>query len=235
MVPPVTSTPAPSPPRRALVRRQRRQRHVVVLAGASLVAGLLAWSLLPGDTPRSQRLSLIFGYESLAAVLGTLTLGPLKVLRRRPNPISSDLRRDVGLWAGLTGVAHVVFSLLHHFGGDPVRYFFTTSPALSSIRRDTFGDAVWIGLAAALVLVGLAAISNDLSLRKLGRRWKTIQRANYALAVVLFAHTVLFWQELDRNVEIRVVTLFATGAVLVLQLSGVAVVLRSTHRRSTSP
>ena len=207
------------------MRRRRRLLHAGVLAAAGVAGGLVAWSLLPSADPGTQRLSLILGYESLAAVLVTLALGPLQVLRHRPNPVSSDLRRDVGLCAGLTAAGHVVFSVQHHFGGHLVRYFFTSHVGLSSVRTDTFGKGVWIGLIATVVVLGLTAISNDLALRTLGRRWKALQRTNYALAVLAVVHTVLFWDLLDRSAPIRLATIGLLLAVLVLQASGFAAVL----------
>lgn len=202
---------------------------MVTLAIISLVAGAIAWRLLPGAYPRTQRLSLILGYASLAAILATLLLGPINVLGRRPNPVSSDLRRDIGLFAVATGIAHVVVSLVHHFGGDPVQYFFTTSrPALGSIRSDDFGISVWIGAVATVLLAGLGLISNDASLRKLGRQWKALQRGNYALVVLVLVHTWLFWKVLDRMQGTRFVVVVASVTMLVLQLLGVFVIIRRT-------
>ena len=41
------------------------------------------------------RWSMATAYVGLALLGATLALGPLSVLRRRPNPVSTDLRRDV--------------------------------------------------------------------------------------------------------------------------------------------
>jgi DMSO/TMAO reductase YedYZ heme-binding membrane subunit len=121
-------------------------------------------------------------------------------------------------------------SLLHHFGGDPVRYFFTmSSPALGSIRGGGFGVSVWIGAVAAALLAGLGAISNDVSLRTLGSRWKILQRSNYALIALVLVHTWLFWKVLDRAQVTRTVTVAACAAVLVLQLLGAALTVRRTR------
>jgi sulfoxide reductase heme-binding subunit YedZ len=223
--------PAVLTPRRTdaapLSRRRRRLHHVIVLGAISVAVLAVSWRLFPGHTPRSQRLSLVLGYLSLAGILVTLAVGPLNVLRRRPNPVSSDLRRDIGLWAAATGLLHVVFSLQHHFDGDVYRYFLTTGELSRSLRHDTFGDANWIGLAATLVLLTLAAISNDRSLRALDRRWKAVQRANYALAPLAVAHTLLFWRVLDRTDAVRVAVWIVVGAVVLLQLAGVFTVSRS--------
>jgi sulfoxide reductase heme-binding subunit YedZ len=36
-------------------------------------------------------------YVSLALLAATLVTGPINLLRRRPNPVSTDLRRDLGI------------------------------------------------------------------------------------------------------------------------------------------
>ena len=47
-------------------------------------------------------------YAGLAFLAISLWLGPWNVLRRRPNPVSFDLRRDVGIWAVVLAIVHTV-------------------------------------------------------------------------------------------------------------------------------
>ena len=49
---------------------------------------------------------------SLCLLCVTLLIGPLNLLRKRLNPVNIELRRDTGIWAGITGCLHVVFALL---------------------------------------------------------------------------------------------------------------------------
>ena len=62
-------------------------------------------------------------YVGMILIAVTLILGPLNILRGRANPVSSYLRRDIGIWAGLVSIAHVVFGLQRHFNGKFWRYF----------------------------------------------------------------------------------------------------------------
>ncbi|MBA2451342.1 MAG: hypothetical protein H0V51_25280 [Chloroflexi bacterium] len=78
------------------------------------VAALVLTSTVHGPL---RRLSLGLGYASLALFLLTLATGPWTVIRGRRMPVSTMFRRDVGIWAGLTGCLHVVFGLQSHFDG----------------------------------------------------------------------------------------------------------------------
>lgn len=49
----------------------------------------------------------------------------------------------------------------------------------------------WTGWMAIFVLLALATTSNNLAVRKLGRRWKQLHRLVYAAAILTFAHWVL--------------------------------------------
>lgn len=204
-------------------RRRRRAMQFAVLAAATALGGAVLWQLLPSGGPARSKLSVVLAYASLAALLLTLSVGPVNVLRRRPNPRSTDLRRDLGLWAAATGLIHVVLALGNHFDGSIARYFFSDdSLALARLRRDTFGLGAWSGLGATAILVVLAAISNDRSIRWLGRRWKQVQRGNYALAPLALVHTAFFWLALHRGVAFWMPTILAALLVLAAQLSGVA-------------
>jgi sulfoxide reductase heme-binding subunit YedZ len=111
--------------------------------------------------------------------------------------VSTDLRRDVGIWGALFGLAHVGTGLFVHMG-DPLKYFvLRDSGRRLPVRYDLFGFANWSGLAATLLLVLLLAISNDLSLRRLGsRRWKAWQRWTYWAGALVVAHGLAYqWLE----------------------------------------
>lgn len=208
-------------------RRRARLRHVLaaIAALAVAVAVLALVPPLPARARTSQEVSVVLAYVSIVALLGALAVGPLRVLRHRPNPVSFDLRRDMGLTSAVTGVGHVVFSLQHHFNGVVRVYFLEGDRVLP--RRDGFGVGVWLGVGATVVLIVLACTSNDAALRRLRRRWKAIQRMSYVLAVLAVAHTVVFWGLLDRRPAIWLPVALAVAGVVGLQLAGVA-----TRRRA---
>lgn len=131
-------------------------------------------------------------YSGLALLAVCLCLGPWKVLRRRPNPVSTDLRRDVGIWAGILALAHTGIGLTVHLRGRMWMYFFRQLHPLR-IQNTQFGAANYVGLGAALLFLTLLAISNDYALRSLKtRRWKSIQRWTYAAAILTVLHGALF-------------------------------------------
>ena len=143
------------------------------------------------------RLSMATGYTSVALIGWALLIGPWRVLRGRSAPVSTDLRRDVGIWGGLFGLAHVATGLFVHLG-DPLKYFiYRDAKHAFPVRYDLFGFANWTGLAATLLLLLLLVISNDISLRRLGsRRWKAWQRWTYWAGALVVAHGLAYqWIE----------------------------------------
>ena len=138
--------------------------------------------------------SFATAYPALALLAATLLIGPLNLLRRRPNPVSSDLRRDVGIWAGILGVLHAAVGQCVHLRGRPWLYY-VYGPAEHHhsfpVRHDLFGLANYTGAVGTLLLIALMATSNDYSLRALGTpRWKQLQRWNYAVFALTAVHAV---------------------------------------------
>jgi sulfoxide reductase heme-binding subunit YedZ len=198
---------------------RRLARNVGILAGALAIH--LRVVTATNDSPQLMyRLSMATGYVSVALIGWAMCIGPWRVWRGRSAPVSTDLRRDVGIWGGLFGLAHVATGLFVHMG-DPIKYFVHRDGRAMPIRYDLFGFANWSGLAATLVLLMLLAISNDASLRALGsRRWKRWQRWTYWAAALVVAHGLAYqWIEKGNG---RWVYVFAvlTLAVLVMQLDG---------------
>lgn len=163
-----------------------------------------------------------FGYICLAYLAATLLIGPLYLLQQRRNPVSIDLRRDVGIWAGITGCLHVVFALQLRFQGQILFFFFApTDDGGIRLLLNRFGIANWLGAAATLILIVLLITSNTLSLRLLkGKRWKLLQRFNYALAVLALIHTLLFQGNGQRQSIFMNVVLLTSLTVIVIQWYG---------------
>ena len=102
--------------------RQRALRHAL-LGAASVAMVLFVYVNVPTDFIL-RRWSLATAYVSLAFLAISLLIGPWNVLRARANPVSIDLRRDVGIWAGVLAIVHSVMGLFIHKMGGPWRYFF---------------------------------------------------------------------------------------------------------------
>lgn len=166
------------------------RRHLV-LAACALAASFLAYAAVPGTDTR-HHFSMATAYSGLAFLVVCLSLGPWKILRGRANPVSFDLRRDVGIWAGILALLHTGIGLTVHLRGRMWMYFFRQLHPLR-VQNTEFGLANYVGLLAALLFLGLLTISNDISLRSLkARKWKSLQRWTYVAAVLTVIHGVLF-------------------------------------------
>src|SRR5216117_3799144 len=153
--------------------RQRLLYHHLPLAVASGACCLLVFALADSKY-LPFRLSMATAYTSASLLGVTLVLGALKVLRGETSPLSTDWRRDAGIWAALFGVAHVVIGLQVHAPGRMWTYFVYPAEQTRSfpLRLDSFGWANHLGFLAGLLLILLLLLSNDWSLARLGaRRW----------------------------------------------------------------
>jgi sulfoxide reductase heme-binding subunit YedZ len=142
-------------------------------------------------------LTVGLGYVGLLFIIFTLLVGPYKLLWQRRNPVNINLRRDIGIWAGLTGAAHVVVGFQVHQRGRILRYFFNKD---GEFLTNLFGASNVAGLFATLLIILLLLLSNDISLKQLkGPRWKFLQRFNYVLFVLVVAHTFGYQMEINRE------------------------------------
>src|SRR6266851_6719359 len=157
---------------------RRSKRHVTLASGAIAIT-CLAFAATPPPDIR-HRLSMATAYAGLNFLAVSLWIGPWNVLRRRPNPVSFDLRRDIGIWTGILAILHTVIGLTVHLRGRMWMYFFKSLHPLK-LQNTQFGSANFTGLGASLLFLMLLAISNDVSLRTLKTlRWKSLQRWTYA-------------------------------------------------------
>jgi sulfoxide reductase heme-binding subunit YedZ len=203
---------------------QRLERHLV-LAVAAVTTCLLAYAATPPPDVR-HRLSMATAYAGLVFLAASLWLGPWNVLRRQPNPISFDLRRDVGIWTGILAIVHTVIGLTVHLRGRMWMYFFKRLHPLK-LQNTQFGFANFTGLAAALLFLMLLIISNDLSLRALKtNRWKSLQRWTYVAFVLTAAHGIAYQAIEKRHVLWVFVFALVLAAVAAGQLLGFAQVKR---------
>jgi len=213
--------------RRVRARRRRIWRNCLLAAISSFVMiGVLELFRSPDCVRRA---SMASAYAALVMFGAALAIGPLNVLRGRPNPVSTYLRRDVGIWTALLALAHVVLGLQVHLRGRMWLYF--VYPAreahLLRVRHDVFGFANYTGLVAMLVLALLLTLSNNASLRALGPpRWKGLQRWIYGAFVLTVAHGIAY-----QLIERRALLFVAVGsglvlAVVTLQIAGLRQGLR---------
>jgi Predicted membrane protein len=200
----------------------RINRHLMLAALAVAGTALIYLATAPPDL--RHRLSMATAYSSLLFLCATLFLGPWNTLRYRANPVSFDLRRDVGIWAGLLAILHTGIGLTVHLRGRMWMYFLKQRHPLK-LQTGLFGSANYVGLLSALLFLMLLAISNDLSLRAMGlQRWKAFQRWTYLAVGLAVAHGILF--QLVEKRHLPWVIFFAALSIfiVVIQFAGVAYV-----------
>ena len=184
------------------------------------------------------RASFSAAYPAIVLLASTLLLGPWKLLRARANPVSSDLRRDLGIWAGIMSIVHAAAGQCVHLRGRPWLYYVYSHQdrhhALQTfpLRHDIFGLANWTGAFATLLLIPLMATSNDWALRRMGARgWKGLQRWNYALFALVAFHGFAY----QLGVENRHADFVLTTVLCVAVMSGMQLAGFIAHRRRDVP
>lgn len=215
----------PSPPKSRRVAR-RLVRHHAPLAAASIGLVFVVHRAVRMDGSMQLRApidfwSLATAYVGLALLGVTLLIGPVNVLCGRRTPVSTDWRRDVGIWAGLMSLVHVAVGLQVH-SETVLGNFFCVSEepncvrtALVVLRGGLWGFGNHVGLGATLILLLLLSLSNDFSLRRLkARRWKRLQRWNYGFFVLVMIHALAYQILEDRAVPYPFV-LGMAGAIVV--------------------
>jgi methionine sulfoxide reductase heme-binding subunit len=219
--------------RRVRLRLIRHYLPLLTLTGLGTVA-LTMWVNSP---LLAYQLSLATAFAGLVLFGVSLAIGPLGLLwRGRLLPVSTDLRRDVGILAAVLSLGHAVVGLLVY---PDIRLYFLYpvaewQQAGFALRLDDFGAANWMGLGAAIVLGLLLATSGDWALRRYGaRRWKSLQQLAYWAFALVVVHAVLY-QRLDPHDQRPLVIVLGVivGGVIVLQTAGFLRAERRLARRA---
>jgi methionine sulfoxide reductase heme-binding subunit len=203
------------------IAKNSRFGEQVVLAAIAIFATVV-FLLLLSSPDIIWRLSMATAYTGLLYLAAALSIGPINVLRGAPNPLSINLRRDIGIVAGILALAHTTVGLFVHLRGDPIQYFFYRTPTgIGGLQKGLFGAANDVGLFAALIIVVLLTLSNNLSIRAMGgASWKRIQRWSYVAAFLVIVHGLLY-QAVEKRTAVLIATvLIVAAAVTMVQLLG---------------
>jgi sulfoxide reductase heme-binding subunit YedZ len=181
-----------------------------------------------------RRMTFATGYVALLLLGLTLLIGPANLLLRRRNPVSSYLRRDVGTWTAALSLVHVALGLQVHGGGqlfNVFNYFVRDGRPLTN----SFGLGNWTGLAATVIVVGLLALSTDGSMRELrAKRWKNLQRLNYALFALVALHAFFYGALLRATSPFTLILIFVVVGVFVGQFAGIWMWRRRASRTAAN-
>ena len=209
---------------------RRTRRHLVLLVLASAIISAAYAATPPPDI--RHRLSMSTAYAALVFLAISLVLGPWNILRHRPNPVSFDLRRDLGIWAGILAILHTAVGLTVHLRGRMWMYFFRRLHPLA-LQNTQFGLANYTGLGAALLFLMLLALSNDVSLRALGTRsWKSAQQWIYVAFGLTIVHGIAYQLVEKRHLPWIIIFASLTVLALAIQFFGFACMRKTIRMKS---
>ena len=120
------------------------------------------------------------GMQSARLLLLTLAVTPLLRLLPRAAAIRWLMRRrrDIGLVTFFYALAHTVAYLVRK----------SDLPLIASEALEAGMLTGWIAL---LVFIALAVTSNDVSVRAMGRKWRSLHKTVYVAAILTYLHWVL--------------------------------------------
>lgn len=209
-------------PKKRLIRRLLIHHLPLLILSA---AGVFLFYITRPIRDAITRLSFATAYPALILIAATLLIGPWNLLRGKRTPISSDWRRDVGIWAGILSLIHTVIGQDVHLRGRPWLYYIYGPREAHAfpLRHDLFGFSNYTGLCSALLLLLLLATSNDYAIRVLGTpRWKQLQRSNYFAFALGGAHALGYQAVEKQRIPFVAVVLAGILITAVLQTIGYA-------------
>ncbi len=185
--------------RTALVRRYVKPVLFVVCLLPFLHMLLGAFGLVRLGTDPIETVQDTFGQWGLRFLVITLAVTPLRDWFDAPWLI--QLRRMLGLYAFFYVLMHFLTWLLL----DQGLYW---SGIVEDIAKRPF---ITIGFLALLMLIPLAVTSTNGMMRRLGKRWKSLHRLVYVIALLGVAH---FWWQVKADIREPAIYLTITLALL---------------------
>ncbi len=203
----------------------RLKTHYLTMLIMSLIFSLIFYVLWKPGMTAIPLITYTSGYISIFLLAVSLLLGPVNLMLKRKNPISTYVRRDIGIFGGILCVIHSVIGLFMHFSGRPWMYFVKEAGETFALRSDNFGLANYTGVLGAILLVLLLAISNNYFLRKLkAKRWKNLQRFSYLMFILAIAHSIFY--RLSANKVDLILYLYLPMFLLILMFQLIGMLLK---------
>ncbi len=135
----------------------------------------LAWTFALGPDPGKVLVDNL-GQGALVLLLLTLAMTPIQRVTGWAGWLA--VRRQLGLWCFTYALMHVASYLFFLLGAE-----FSCLPEELSER-----PYILVGALGLLGLTALAATSSRWSMRRLGKRWKTLHRLIYVIVIVVLLH-----------------------------------------------
>ena len=170
------------------------------------------------------------GYISIIILSISLIIGPVNILLKIKNPVSTYLRRDISVIGGILALIHSIAGLFVHLRGNNWQYFLNKTEFGYSIRTDNFGLANYTGLISALIIVLLLITSNDYLLKKLNStNWKNIQRLSYLMFILAIIHC-FYYRIVKGNLNL-IYSLYIPLFIIVLTFQMIGMRLKLTKQK----
>ena len=156
------------------------------LPAVRLLAGAMGWAGASLGADPVDRLLHTLGETALSLLLLTLLVSPASQLLGAPALLR--LRRMLGLFAFFYALLHFIVYAWLDQGLDAGAF-------LEDIVKRPY---ITIGMLALLLMLPLAVTSTNGMMRRLGRRWQTLHRLVYPIAVLGVWH---FWWQVKRDIR----------------------------------
>ncbi|QUS58405.1 sulfite oxidase heme-binding subunit YedZ [Pseudovibrio brasiliensis] len=147
---------------------------ILALPGLPIIGGLLR------EGEKLEHLLHPSGEFAARFLIVSLMITPLMFLTKGQRWVRWLLarRRYIGVAAGCYAALHLAIYLLD-------------KGSLGPILEDLVKIGIWTGWLASLIFIPLTITSNDWSISKLGRSWKSLQKLAYPAAALVLAHWIL--------------------------------------------
>ena len=212
---------------------KRRQLHHLVLACLTVVVLSLALAYGP-DMQAPDRFSIVSAYVCCGFFAIALLIGPAQAIRTGKPSTNNYLRRDIGVWAALTGLMHLVTATGLSMTTSYMDAYVNVGDRVPSdgIRAQLFTWGSILGFIVGVVFLMLLALSSNLAMRLLGIRvWKNLQRMSYLAFSLSVAHGLAFQVLESRERILIAVVIGAATVILAAQLAGARAVRRSAKQK----
>ncbi len=206
----------------------RSGRH---LGMSLLVTALCAAAWYAGEAAQATaRLSLLTAWLCFLLLAAALCIGPWRALRSGQPTLNDLLRRDLGIWAAIVALAHLLAATVVVM--TPVYYSRYINGADNQPLSNPVGQlSIISGYLIGIVCLVLLAASNNRALRVLGaQRWKRLQRWAYVIFALTAAHGLAFQYIEFRTGSWLTVLSLASLVVLALQLAGRRAVIQRAQQ-----
>lgn len=167
-----------------------------------LLAGALA-------EPKKQILTYVSGFGFLALIFLIFLISIPSIERIWKSPIAKGAlanRRHIGILSFIFALMHVLLVFHFFFAWDANKVLASPTSLFLSM-----------GAAAFLMLALMMAVSNDFSMKALGRSWKYLQYLIYPALLLVLIHFISVGKIFAQNTAIVAAALILTAAAVVLK------------------